>query len=149
MRFALLEAGLSSSMPCMNKELIKKNWYLFTPALILLIPALMVIYCSVTNGYSIGESWEAVRHFGSTNTRYAQGFTERKFHSVRAGMDGRTVYQIIKNPMERNMPEDTRWSYSLPGSGAQYYHERTLLFEKDANGIPRVKQKISRFHTVE
>lgn len=149
MRFALLEAAVSSSMPSMNKEFIKKNWYLLSPALILLIPALMVLYYSVNFGYSAAESWNAVRHFGSANTRYAQGFTERKFRSVQIGMDGRTVYQIIKNPMERNMPEDTHWSYSLSGSGAQYYHERALLLEKDANGIPRVKQKISRFHTVE
>ncbi len=131
----------------MNKQFIKKNWYLLTPAVILLIPALMVLFCTANYGYSIAESWKAVSHFGSTSTRQAQGFTERKFKAVRVGMDGRTVYSLIKNPMERNMPEDTQWRYTLPGSGAQYYHERTLVFEKDKNGIPRVTDKISRFHS--
>jgi len=38
------------------------------------------------------------------------------------------------------------WRYSLPASGAGYYHERTIVMEKDKNGNPRVKQRISRFH---
>ncbi|MCB1278409.1 hypothetical protein [Prosthecobacter sp.] len=131
----------------MNSAFFKKNWYLFTPAAILLIPALMMLFCMVNYGYGPSESMKAVLHFGSTSTRYAQGFSERKFKMVRVGMDGRSVYNTIKNPMERNMPEDTEWRYSLPGSGTQYYHERTLILEKDSNGIPRVKQRISRFHT--
>lgn len=131
----------------MNKQFIKKNWYLLTPAAILLIPALMVLFCCVNYGYSVPEAMKAVRYFGSTGTRQAQGFTERKFKMVHLGMDGRTVYNTIKNPMERNMPEDTEWRYTLPASGTDYYHERTLVFEKDKNGIPRVKKKISRFHT--
>lgn len=131
----------------MNKEFFKKNWYLLSPAAILLIPVLMVLFCMVNYGYSVSESMKAVRYFGSTGTRYSQGFSERNFKLVRLGMDGRSVYGTIKNPMERNMPEDTEWRYSLPASGTEYYHERTIILEKDKNGIPRVKQKISRFHT--
>lgn len=131
----------------MNKEFFKKNWYLLTPALIVLIPVLMMVFCMVNYGYGVTEAMKAVRYAGSTSTRYAQGFTERKFKLVRVGMDGRSVYNTIKNPMERNMPEDTEWRYSLPSSGTEYYHERTLVLEKDKNGVPRVKQKISRFHT--
>jgi len=88
-----------------------------------------------------------VRHFGSTSTRHSIEFSERKFKMLRVGMDGRSVYATIKNPMERNMPEDTEWRYTLPGSGAEYYHERTIILEKDKNGVPRVKERISRFHT--
>ncbi len=131
----------------MNAAFFKKNWYLLTPAVILLIPALMVLYCSISYGYGLSESMKAVRYFGSTGTRYAQGFSEHKYKLVRIGMDGKVVYNTLKNPMERNIPEDTEWRYSLPASGAEYYHERTLVFEKDKNGIPRVKQRISRFHT--
>lgn len=131
----------------MNSAFIKKNWYLLTPALILLIPVLMVLFCTVNYGYSLSESMKAVRYFGSTNTRYAQGFSERKFKMVRLGMDGRSVYNTIKNPMERNIPEDNEWRYSLPGAGTGYYHERTIILEQDKNGVPRVKQKVSRFHT--
>ncbi|MFO1483225.1 MAG: hypothetical protein U1F71_07630 [Verrucomicrobiaceae bacterium] len=130
----------------MNADFIKRNWYLLTPAVILLIPAMMILFCSVNYGYSFSESWNALRHFGSTGTRYAQGFSERKFRMVQIGMDGRTVYNIVRNPMERNVPVDNEWRYSLPASGAEYYHERTLILEKDAKGIPRVKQRISRFH---
>jgi hypothetical protein len=130
----------------MNSAFIKKNWYLLTPAAILLIPMLMVLFCTVNYGYSLSESMKAVRYFGSTSTRYSQGFSERKFKMVKVGMDGRTVYNTIRNPMERNMPEDTEWRYSLPGAGTEYYHERTLILAQDKNGIPRVKQKLSRFH---
>ncbi|MDZ4405167.1 hypothetical protein [Prosthecobacter sp.] len=131
----------------MNSAFIKKNWYLLTPAAILLIPMLMVLFCTVNYGYSLSESMKAVRYFGSTSTRYSQGFSERKFKMVRLGMDGRSVYNTIKNPMERNLPEDNEWLYSLPGAGTEYYHERIIILEKDKNGIPRVKQKVSRFHT--
>lgn len=131
----------------MNSAFFKKNWYLLTPALIVLIPLLMAVYCTISYGYSFSESMKAVRYFGSTSTRYSQGFTERNFKLVRLGMDGRSVYNVIKNPMQRNMPEDTEWRYSLPGSGTEYYHERVLILEPDKNGVPRVKQKISRFHT--
>ncbi len=127
--------------------MIKKNWYLFTPAFILIIPALMVLFCIVNYGYSFSESLKAVRYFGSTGTRYAQGFSELKFKTVRPGMDAKSVYNTIKNPMERNMPEDTEWRYSLPLGLTEYYHERIVLLEKDKNGVPRVKQRISRFHT--
>lgn len=125
----------------------KKNWYFLTPAILVLIPALMVLFCSVKYGYNLSESMKAVRYFGSTGTRYSQGFSERNFLLVRMGMDPKSVYNVLRNPMERNVPEDTIWRYSLPASGTQYYHERTLVFERDKNGIPRVKQRISRFHT--
>lgn len=130
----------------MNSAFIKKNWYFFTPAVLLIIPALMVVFCTVNYGYTIPDSINAVLHFGSTSTRYSIGFTERKFKSVRVGMDGRSIFNTLRTPMERNMPEDTEWRYSLPGSGAGYYHERTLILEKDKNGIPRVKKSISRLH---
>lgn len=133
----------------MNKEFFKKNWYLLSPAAILLIPVLMVLFCMVNYGYSVSESMKAVRYFGSTGTRYSIGFTERNFKLVRIGMDGRSVYNTIKNPMQGNDPgaDVATWSYSLPSSGTDYYHERAIILEKDKNGIPRVKQKISRFHT--
>ncbi len=131
----------------MNTTFLKKNWYLLTPAAIVLIPALLVLYCSVSYGYGMSESLKAVRYLGSTGTRYAQGFSERNFKLVKTGMSPQTVYQLVKNPMERNMPEDTEWQYSLPASGTSYYHERTLIFERDKNGVLRVKQRVSRFHT--
>lgn len=131
----------------MNASFFKKNWYLLTPAVIVLIPALMVAFCSVKYGYSLPEAMKSVRYFGSTGTRYAQGFSERDFRLVKTGMNPKSVYDLIRNPMERNMPEDTEWRYTLPASGTNYYHERTLIFERDKSGMPRVKQRVSRFHT--
>ncbi|MEZ5387341.1 MAG: hypothetical protein R3F13_17665 [Prosthecobacter sp.] len=128
-------------------DFLKKNWYLLTPALIILIPGLMMLYCNLIYGYSMSESAQVVRHFGSTSTRYGQGFSEGNFRLVRVGMDGKSVFNLLKVPMERNLPEDTRWRYSLPSSGTQYYHERVVVMGPDAKGIPRVKEKISRFHT--
>jgi len=107
------------------------------------------VYCIVSYGYSMPDSMNAVLHFGSTKTRYSLGFTERKFKMVKVGMDGRTVYNVIRNPMEGNDPgaEVANWRYSLPASGAGYYHERTIVLAKDKTGMQRVKQLISRFHT--
>jgi hypothetical protein len=133
----------------MNSAFLKKNWYFFTPAAILIIPALMVLFCAINYGYPLAESMKSVMHFGSTSTRYSQGFTERKFKMLRVGMDAKSVFNTIRTPMERNMPDDTEWRFSLPGSGAGYYHERTLIMERDKNGIPRVKQRISRFNTLD
>jgi len=132
----------------MNSAFVKKNWYFFTPAVIIIIPALMVVFCTVKYGYSVPDSINAVFHIGSTGTRYSMGFSERNFSLVRPGMDGRTVYSTIRNPMEGNDPsaDVANWRYSLPASGAGYYHERTIVFVKDKNGVPRVKQRISRFH---
>jgi hypothetical protein len=131
----------------MNIVLLKKNWYLLTPVAIVVVPMLMIAYCMVSYGYELPEAMKAVRHFGVTSTRYGQGFSERKFKMVRVGMDGNAVFNTLKVPMERNVPEDTEWRYSLPASGARYYHERTLIMAQDKNGVPRVKQRISRFHT--
>ena len=135
----------------MNSAFVKKNWYMFTPAAILVIPALMVVFCTINYGYSIPDSINAVFHFGSTGTRYSTGFSERKFSLVKIGMDGKTVFETIRNPMEGNDPGAAvaNWRYSLPASGAGYYHERTIVLEKDKNGIPRVKQRISRFHATD
>ena len=131
----------------MNSAFIKKNWYFFTPAAILIIPALMVVFCTVNYGYTIPDSINAVFHVGSTGTRYSMGFSEHKFSLVKIGMDGKTVFDTIKNPMEGNDPgaDLANWRYSLPASGAGYYHERIIVLAKDKNGIPRVKQRISRF----
>lgn len=131
-----------------QKSFFKRNWYFFTPLFIIAIPMLMAVNSMVSWGYSFPESMNALMHFGSTDTRYSIGFTEDHFRRVRPGMDGKTVYNIVKNPFERQA-DDTRWLYALPQGAAKYYHERTLIFDKDAQGIPRVKQVISRFHTPE
>lgn len=130
----------------MTKQFLQRNWYFFTPALIILIPVLMILFCSVKYQYGLPEAARAVLNFGSTGTRRSIGFSERNFRLVREGMDVKSVFAIIANPMER-LDNDTRWRYSLPASGASFYHERTLIFERDKNGVLRVKERISRFST--
>lgn len=130
----------------MQKTFFQRNWYFFTPAAILAIPLIMGCYSMVSWGYSFKESMTALVHFGSTDTRYSVGFTEDRFRLLKAGMDGRKVYEVVKNPFERQN-DDTLWRYSLPQDNATYYHERAVILEKDAQGIPRVKQVIRRFHT--
>ncbi|MFM7606299.1 MAG: hypothetical protein ACKO8Z_14035 [Prosthecobacter sp.] len=129
-----------------QKSFLQRNWYLFTPLVIIIIPLIMAVNSMVNWGYGFSESMNALVHFGSTDTRYAIGFSELGFKTLRKGMDGRMVYSLIKNPFERQQ-DDTVWLYSLPQSGATYYHERSVIFEKDSQGIPRVKQVVSRFHT--
>ena len=129
----------------MNSSFLKKNWYYLTPAALVVIPVLIMLYISMAYGYSMGESFEAMKHVGSTGTRYAMKFSETNFNKVVPGMDPKTVHSYISTPMERNIPEDTRWRYSLPASGASYYHDRTIVFAPDKNGVMRVKETISSF----
>ena len=129
-----------------QKSFLQRNWYFFTPIVIIISPLIIAVNSMVNWGYSFSESMNALMHFGSTDTRYSIGFSELGFKTLRKGMDGRTVYSLIKNPFERQM-DDTVWRYSLPQGDATYYHERTVVFEKDAQGIPRVKEVVSRFHT--
>ena len=129
-----------------QKSFLQRNWYLFTPLVIIIIPLIMAVNSMVNWGYGFSESMDALVHFGSSDTRYTIGFSELGFKTLRKGMDGRTVYSLIKNPFERQ-EDDTVWRYSLPQSGATYYHERAVIFERDSQGIPRVKQVVSRFHT--
>lgn len=131
-----------------SKSFFQRNWYFFTPLAIIIIPLIMAVNSMVNWGYDFSESMNAIVHWGSTDTRYTIGFSELGFKTLRKGMDGRTVYGLIKNPFERQV-EDTVWRYSLPQGDAKYYHERTVLFEKDPQGVPRVKSVVSRFHAVE
>jgi hypothetical protein len=131
-----------------QKSFLQRNWYFFTPIVIIIIPLLMATNSMVNWGYGFNESMNALMHFGSTDTRYSIGFSELGFKTIKTGMDGRTVYSLIKNPFE-GPATDTPWKFSLPQGDAKYYHERTVIFEKDAQGVPRVKRIVSRFHTPE
>lgn len=130
----------------MNLDLIKRRWYYFAPVVLLLIPVLLVLLFSFKFGYGMSEAWRAVQHMGQSSTRYTQRFAERNFDKVRPGMTAKQVYDIMSiQPFERH--GDTKWEYSLPQDGAQYFHERTLLLERDPKtNIPIVKQVIKRFH---
>ena len=129
----------------MNLEFLKRRWYYFAPLVLVLVPLLMTVFVSMKYGYSMGESWTAVRHIGQTGTRFAQKYEERNFDKLRPGMDGRTVYQTMNmQPLEGQTGSD--WRYSLPADQAAYFHERTVIMEPDAQRIPRVKQVIKRLH---
>ena len=129
----------------MNLELLKKRWYYFAPVILVLVPLLLMVYFSMTYGYSMGEAWKVVRHMGQSGTRFPVKYEERNFDKLRPGMDGRTVYQTMSvQPFEGQGGTD--WKYSLPQDHAPYYHERLVIMEPDKNGVPRVKQVIKRFH---
>ena len=65
---------------------------------------------------------------------------------VRPGMDGRQVFELIDKPFERH-DNDAIWIYSGPtNSASPYYHERKVLFTRDAKNIPRVQKVVKEFH---
>lgn len=123
---------------------LKKNWYLIIPAVLLGMPALMALYISSSYGYSFGESVEVLKAMGKEKTKFSPiGFSESKFKRIEPGMMGKDVFELVHMPLERH-DNDTRWLYSVPVDGAQYYHERTVLLEKG-----KVTGVITRFHTPE
>lgn len=130
----------------MNLEFLKRRWYYLAPAVLLLVPMVMVLFYSAKFGYSVSESWTAVRHFSSSATRYGQKFSERQFSRIKPGLDGRQVFELVGVPLEGQDRLD--WHYSFPQSGAQAYHERVVLFERNPKtSIPFVKSVIKRFHS--
>lgn len=129
----------------MNLELLKKRWYYFAPAVLVLIPLVLTLVFSMKFGYSMGDSWLAVQHMGQSGTRYPVKFEERNFDKIKPGMDGRTVYQTMSiQPLEGAGGDE--WKYSLPQDHAPYFHERLIIMQRGADGVPRVKQVIKRFH---
>ena len=124
----------------------KKNWYLFTPLILVIIPAMIFGYYVSSYGYSPKEAMEALRYFLQSGTRYPHKFTERNLDLVRPGMDGRQVFELIDKPFERH-DNDAIWIYSGPtNSASPYYHERKVLFTRDAKNIPRVQKVVKEFH---
>lgn len=139
--------AISASVSAML-ETLKRRWYYIAPAVLILIPVLMMLYYVVTMGYGFDESWVALQNMGRSNTRYTQKFTESSFSKIVPGMDGRTVYQAMgMQPFEGQA--GLVWKYSLPQDGAEVYHERTVLFAYDKNHVPRVVRTVKRLHLPE
>ena len=126
--------------------MFKKNWYLFTPFILVAIPALIWGYYVAGYGYTPKEALDGLQHFMQSSTRYSQGYADEKFNSIRPGMDGRQVFERVGVPFERHH-DDAEWIYSLPKGLTPYYHERKVVFVRDKNEVLRVKALVKEFHT--
>ncbi|HYF33943.1 MAG TPA: hypothetical protein VD994_01525 [Prosthecobacter sp.] len=125
--------------------MLKKNWYLFTPLILVIVPALIWGYYVSAFGYSPKEGLEALRYFLQSGTRYSQKYANDRFDRVQPGLDGRQVFELIGVPFERH-DDDAVWVYSGPRDlTAPYYHERKVLFAKDGKGVLRVKGVVKEF----
>lgn len=129
--------------------MLKKNWYLFTPLILVLAPVAVYLYYSAVLGYGSEDAIRATKYFAVSGTRYPMQFSEENFARLKPGMDGRQVFETMgKQPVERH-DNDTRWLYSLPAPGKKAYHERTVILERDAQNVPRVKNVLRRFQAPE
>lgn len=124
---------------------MSKNWYLFTPLLIIGLPAFLLAFYILGYGYPVNEAVEAVSHFVQSSTRYSQGYSADHFRMVKSGMGGKQVYDLIGVPFERRN-NDSEWLYSLPQGTTNYYHERKVIFVRDKNNVPLVKETVKAFH---
>jgi len=125
--------------------MLKKNWYLFVPFVLIAIPGLIFLFYTVKYGYTTAEAIEALRYFTQSQTRYAQKYSDDHFNTIKPGMDGRTVFELIGVPFERHN-DDAEWIYALPQGTTPYYHERIVRFTRDKNNVPRVKETVKQFH---
>jgi hypothetical protein len=140
---SVANSALPFSVEPMNS--ITKRWYLAIPLLLLCFPLLMVLYISISYSYSLSESWLYLQNMDKSTTKFRVGaYSEGRFKKIQPGMMGRDVFELVGMPLERNMPEDTRWSYAVPVSGSTYFHERVVVLEKG-----KVASIIKRFHTPE
>ena len=119
-----------------------KRWYLLIPVLLLASPLVIILYFMMIYGYAFDESVECFKAVGKADTKFRQGtYTEAKFHEVQPGFSGKDIFDRLGIPLERH-DGDTKWCYSVPVGGAEYYHERTFVMEGG-----KVKSVICRFHT--
>jgi len=125
--------------------MLKKNWYLFTPLAIIGIPAFLLAYYILAIGYPINEAVEAVSRFMQSSTRYSMKYSANHFSAVKPGMDGKQVFDLLGVPFERR-DNDAQWLYSLPQGSAKCYHERKIIFDRDAKNVPHVKEVVKAFH---
>jgi len=123
---------------------LKKNWYFVVPVGFLALPLIMILYISASYGYTFPEAFQCFKAIGQENTKFQTlHFSESSFRRIQPGMNGRDVFELIGVPLERH-DNDTKWHYSLPVSGAQFYHERTVKMEAG-----KVTEVICRFHSPE
>jgi hypothetical protein len=121
---------------------LTKRWYLAIPLLLLCSPLLIILYFSMTYGYSLSEAVECFKAVGKTETKFREGiYSESKFHEIQPGFSGKDVFERLGIPLERH-DDDTKWCYSLPVGGAAYYHERTFIMNRG-----KVASVVCRFHT--
>lgn len=126
--------------------MFKKNWYLFTPAILILIPVAIYAYYTASFGYGSTDALNATKYFVVSGTRYPLDYDERNFLRLQTGMDGRQVFEAMRQqPFERH-DNDTRWLYSLPKAGSNAYHQRVVVMERDKQNILRVKSLERGFH---
>lgn len=125
--------------------MLKKNWYLFTPLAIVGLPAFLLSFYILSYGYPVNEAVEAVSHFLKSSTRYSMKYSADHFSRIRPGMDGKQVFDYLGVPFERRN-NDAEWLYSLPQGSAKSYHERKIIFERDAKNVPHVKEVVKAFH---
>ncbi len=119
-----------------------KRWYLIIPLLLLCSPLLIIGYFMGTYGYSFSEAAECLKHAAESNTKFREvKYSESAFHEVKLGAKGSEVFDLVGLPLERH-DDDTKWCYSLPVGGTQYYHERTFIMDHG-----KVAGIICRFHT--
>jgi hypothetical protein len=125
--------------------MLKKNWYLLLPFLLFAVPGMLFAYYSLSHDYESEDAWKATRYFLLSGTRYTQNYSEANFTRLRPGMDGRTVYEVMRmQPFERH-DNDSRWLYSLAKPGCHAYHERVVILERGKDNVPRVKTLVRRF----
>ncbi len=69
------------------------------------------------------------------DTRFATGFTEKRFGEIRTGMTTKEVLRLLGEPLRR-MDWDLwdpshlgeMWNYSLPRTSVWNYHSRAVIF---------------------
>lgn len=123
-------------------KFLRKNWYVVIPLFFLCIPLFIILSYMTSYGYSFNESVECFKAMGKEKTKFSQGrYSEAKFHEVQPGFSGKDIFDRLGIPLERH-DDDTRWLYSVPVGGTEYYHERTFVMDHG-----KVKNIICRFHT--
>ena len=137
----------------MNVAVLKKNWYFLVPGVLIALPALVIAMYMGIYGYTWSDALHSAMHFSDSKTTYAIKYSDSGLAKITPGMEGRTVYELIGQPLEGHIvgvKPGTNWIYSTAGAQHHSYHERAVIFDLNgAGGVPRVKQVVKRFHVGE
>jgi hypothetical protein len=122
-------------------------WILGIGLVVIGTPVLMVVYYMGVYGYSTEDCVKVMLSPSAIQTRFAYKYTDANFKKVKAGMTGKEVHELIYAPLEKGDLNGVYiWHYSFGNEGGKFFHQRVVVLRKDDKGMPRVVDKIYRFH---
>lgn len=84
-----------------------------------------LFYYGVVRNYTLTDTLCSLVLGWATDTRWADGFSEKNFSRIRIGMMQQEVRSIVGEPIRT--PSEQYWDYTI-SPGSTHYHLRAIAF---------------------